>query len=136
MSSQYPTSSDNDFSLLRKITNNTAEIVDAGPGGGGSGGDASAANQLTEIARLDAIRDRLPASASLALTVTIATGAGTVTAGSKQVGFAVTGAAAATIAGSSVPSGTSFSVDAPGVTTIGAVTYDATGTTLVITRLA
>lgn len=31
-------------------------------GGGGGGGDASAANQLTEIARLEAIRDRLPAA--------------------------------------------------------------------------
>ena len=31
-------------------------------GGGGGGGDASAANQLTEIARLEAIRDRLPAN--------------------------------------------------------------------------
>lgn len=29
-------------------------------GGGGGGGDASAANQLTEIARLEQIRDRLP----------------------------------------------------------------------------
>ena len=29
-------------------------------GGGGGGGDASATNQLTEIARLEAIRDRLP----------------------------------------------------------------------------
>lgn len=31
-------------------------------GGGGGGGDASAANQTTEIARLEAIRDRLPAA--------------------------------------------------------------------------
>ncbi|RUR76991.1 hypothetical protein PCC6912_39500 [Chlorogloeopsis fritschii PCC 6912] len=31
-----------------------------GSGGGGGGGDASSANQLTEIARLEAIRDRLP----------------------------------------------------------------------------
>jgi hypothetical protein len=75
-------------------------------------------------------------SSELTLTVTVATGAGTVAAGAKQVGFAVTGAAAATIAGASVPAGTSFSVDAPGGTTIDAVTYDATGTTLVITRLA
>lgn len=33
-----------------------------GGGGGGGGGDASAANQLTEINRLEAIRDRLPAA--------------------------------------------------------------------------
>jgi hypothetical protein len=34
-------------------------------GGGGGGGDASAENQLTEIARLEAIRDRLPATGAL-----------------------------------------------------------------------
>lgn len=33
-----------------------------GGAGGGGGGDASAANQLTEIARLEAIRDRMPLS--------------------------------------------------------------------------
>jgi hypothetical protein len=32
------------------------------PSGGGGGSDASAANQLTEIARLEAIRDRLPSA--------------------------------------------------------------------------
>ena len=34
-------------------------------GGGGGGGDASAANQTTEIAHLEAIRDRLPVSGAL-----------------------------------------------------------------------
>ena len=73
---------------------------------------------------------------SRALTVTVATGEGTTTAGSTTLGFAVTGTAAATVAGAAVPSGTSFSIDAPDGDTIGAVTYDATGTTLIITRLA
>lgn len=43
-----------------------AEVIysanSGGGGGGGGGGDASAANQLTEIARLEDIRDRLPSA--------------------------------------------------------------------------
>jgi hypothetical protein len=73
---------------------------------------------------------------SFALTVTVATGAFTVSAGSRSVGFAITGNAAATIAGALVPTGTSFSVDAPSGSTIAEITGDATGTTLLITRLA
>lgn len=38
------------------------EIGPISGGGGGGGGDASAANQLTEIASLESIRDRLPSA--------------------------------------------------------------------------
>lgn len=41
---------------------NDGSVKVSGGAGGGGGGDASAANQLTEIARLEAIRDRLPTS--------------------------------------------------------------------------
>jgi hypothetical protein len=112
-----PRDSDND--VLRKLLNalNSVSTDDrtalrvSGGGGGGS-------------------------STSRALSVTVATGAGTTTAGSTTLGFAVTGTAAATVAGALVPSGTAFSIDAPDGDTIGAVSYDATGTALVITRLA
>jgi hypothetical protein len=67
-----------------------AEVVSV-IGASGSGADASAANQLTEIARLEAIRDRLPSSVgakagSSSLSITEATGAltsisGTITTG-------------------------------------------------------
>ena len=58
--SSYSNSNDNDVSLLRKITNNTAELVDAGGGGGGGGGggDATAANQVTGNASLATIASK------------------------------------------------------------------------------
>ena len=45
-----------------QVTEAGAVVISGGTGGGGGGGDASAANQLAEIARLEAIRDRLPSS--------------------------------------------------------------------------
>lgn len=58
--SSYSNSNDNDVSLLRKIANNTAELVDAGGGGGGGGGggDATAANQVTGNASLATIASK------------------------------------------------------------------------------
>jgi hypothetical protein len=78
---------------------------------------------------------RIPAGVGRTFTVTVATGAGTVPAGSKSVGFAVFGSANATIAGASVPSGVAIDETASGNDTINAITYDATGTTLIVTRL-
>lgn len=64
---------------------NDGSVKVSGGAGGGGGGDASAANQLTEIARLEAVRDRLPAtlgakSAAQSLAVTLAADGALVTA--------------------------------------------------------
>lgn len=87
-------------------------------------------------ASLSSIDSKLPAAAQLTPTVTVTSTSGTVAAGSRVVGFAVTGSAAATVAGTSVPAGIAFDFTAPLGSTLGAITYNATGTSLVITRLA
>lgn len=59
-----------DASIAETTAGSIKKIVLADPvsgepykaAGGTGGGDASAANQLTEIARLEAVRDRLPSS--------------------------------------------------------------------------
>lgn len=67
----------------RKVNVVDAEgnLVSFGGGGGGGGGDASAANQLAEIERLEEIRDRLtPPLIQLALVSRSATGDATLIA--------------------------------------------------------
>lgn len=67
--------------------------------------------------------------------ITVATGEGTVPTGARSIGFSVTGFGPATIAGASVPSGTSFAVNGLPGRPLASVAYNATGTTLVIVRL-
>ena len=56
----YGQAPDGSMVALKVTADGTLQI--AGGTGEGGGGDASAANQLTQIARLEAIRDRLPAA--------------------------------------------------------------------------
>ena len=60
---------------------------------------------------------------------------GTVAAGCFQISFANAGTADAVVAGQTLPAGAALSYNAPSGGTIGAVTYDGTGTTLLIATL-
>jgi hypothetical protein len=102
--------------------------------GGSGGGDASAANQAIEIARLEDIRDRLPI-AQLTPSFTSATSSGTVSAGKLSVAITNFGDASGTLLGNSFPAGASISFTAPRGQTLGAIAYNATGTTFLITGL-
>lgn len=71
----------------------------------------------------------------VACTMTTATAAGTVAAGARSVSIANSGTADATVAGGSLPAGAAIAWDAPVGASLGAITYDATGTTLMIAEV-
>lgn len=62
--------------------------------------------------------------------------AGTLAAGAMTASFANTGSAAASVAGGTLPAGCAVTFDVPAGNTLGAIAYDATGTTLMISTVA
>lgn len=111
-------------------------LVDAtgsvgGGGGGGGGGDASAANQaliITELEVLSQINTQTPSFAS-------STTSGTVAAGATSISIANSGNAAGIVDGASLPVGASIEWTANWINTLGSVSYDATGTSFLISEV-
>lgn len=75
-------------------------------------------------------------STAVTAAVSSVSNAGSTAANAIQVSFANTGTTAAIVAGTSLPANASVSFNAPSGRTINAITYDATGTTLLIAVLA
>ena len=82
------------------VNPDTGQPYTASGGGGGGAGDASAANQLTQIARAEAIRDRLPATL------------GTKAAGASMATVQATGALSS-VSGTIATGGTAQTLAAP-----------------------
>jgi hypothetical protein len=97
-------------------------------GGGATGGATE--ETLVEV------RDRLPLGTARTPNFTSTTGSGTVTAGAQSVAVANIGGAAGTLKSQSFPANAvvSWSVINP-LDTLGAIAYDATGTTFLITEV-
>lgn len=72
----------------------------------------------------------------LSLSFLIVAGPGTVAAGATSLSIANTGAAAGTVNGATLEPGEAPSWEAPVGKTLGAITYDASGTTFKITKVS
>lgn len=104
----------------------------SGVGGSVGAGDASAANQSTQINLETEIRNRLVPSGVLTPGFISAYGSGTVAAGARQVSFANAGLSGALVLNSELPAGASVDFSSVGNTTLGAITYNASGNRLLI----
>ncbi|MFN6572366.1 hypothetical protein [Dendronalium sp. ChiSLP03b] len=91
-------------------------------------------NPATETTLLQ-VRDRLPVSAQLTPAYNSVSNSGTVSAGKTAIAVFNFGANAGTLNGVSFPSGARVGWEATGNNTLAAVTYDATGTTFLISTL-
>lgn len=97
-------------------------VVDSG--GGGSGGDASAANQSTQITAEQAILAKLPALAQRTPTATVRTADGTIALGCRKLTLVFSSDFAGTVLGAAYPAGLfSLTLDPPNGDTQAAVAY-------------
>lgn len=76
-----------------------------------------------------------PSGVQRTSTMYSATNAGSTAAGATEISFLNSGAAAAVVAGGSLPAGQALTFDARYPDTLGAIAYDATGTTLLISQV-
>jgi len=126
----------------------TIDALNAGGGGGGgvpnplpvtgplTDDELRAAPLDVNMTADDPIPVTLPAKTSLTAAVTASTTTGNTTAGARMVSFQNTGTANATVAGGTLPPGQTLTFEAPSDATIGAISYVATGTTLLIATLS
>jgi len=78
----------------------------------------------------------LPAKTALTATMAVASAAGNTVAGARMVSFENTGTGDATVAGGVLSAGKIVTFEAPSDSTISAIAYDGTGTTLQIATLS
>ncbi len=128
-------------------TDGNGNVLPISSGGGGGGGLTDAELRATPVPVSGTFYQATqPVSIAAPVAVTLpssvktpgllaATSAGTVAAGAVEVSFLVTGAGDATVLGVSLSQGAYVNYQAPLGSTLGAIIYDATGTTLKISEV-
>lgn len=103
-------------------TDGSGNVIPISGGGGGSG--------LTDAQlRASAVPVSLP-SATQAASLAVSSTSGTITSGATSVSFLVSSRVSATVAGAALAQGESVSFQAQPGQTLGAITYDGTGSVL------
>lgn len=116
-----------------------ADIADAlatGTGGTGTGGGG-----LTQPETTAAVKTAIETATTNGVStvrapvITISSTSGTVASGCRSLSMAVSGSASVTILGVSIPAGVALDFPVPSKDTLGAVSYNATGSQLIIVEV-